>query len=46
MSELDQQIANRRAKRESLRGRGMEYNSDSRVFTLMADVRGRFEPRK
>lgn len=30
----------------SLRGRGMEYNSDSRVFTLMADVHGRFEPKK
>jgi LPS export ABC transporter protein LptC len=30
----------------SLSGRGMEYNSDSRVFTLMADVRGRFEPKK
>jgi lipopolysaccharide export system protein LptC len=30
----------------SLSGRGMEYNSDSRVFTLMAEVRGRFEPKK
>jgi len=30
----------------SLRGRGMEYNSDSQVFTLMADVHGRFEPKK
>lgn len=30
----------------SLRGRGMEYNNDSRVFTLLADVRGRFEPKK
>jgi lipopolysaccharide export system protein LptC len=30
----------------SLRGRGMEYNSESRVFTLMAEVRGRFEPKK
>jgi lipopolysaccharide export system protein LptC len=30
----------------SLTGRGMEYNSESRVFTLMADVRGRFEPKK
>jgi lipopolysaccharide export system protein LptC len=30
----------------SLRGRGMEYNSESQVFTLMADVRGRFEPKK
>ena len=30
----------------SLSGRGMEYNSESRVFTLMADVRGRFEPKK
>jgi hypothetical protein len=24
----------------------MEYNSESRVFTLMAEVRGRFEPKK
>ena len=30
----------------SLSGRGMEYDNESRVFTLMADVRGRFEPRK
>ncbi len=30
----------------SLSGRGMEYNSESRVFTLLADVRGRFEPKK
>jgi lipopolysaccharide export system protein LptC len=30
----------------SLRGRGMEYNSESRVFRLMADVLGRFEPKK
>ena len=30
----------------SLTGRGMEYNSESCVFTLMADVRGRFEPKK
>lgn len=30
----------------SLTGRGMEYNSESRVFTLMAEVRGRFEPKK
>ena len=30
----------------SLSGRGMEYNNESRVFTLMADVRGRFEPKK
>jgi lipopolysaccharide export system protein LptC len=30
----------------SLRGRGMEYDNESRVFTLMADVRGRFEPKK
>jgi lipopolysaccharide export system protein LptC len=30
----------------SLSGRGMEYNSESRVFTLMADVRGRFQPKK
>jgi lipopolysaccharide export system protein LptC len=32
--------------RRSLSGRGMEYNSESRVFTLLADVRGRFEPKK
>lgn len=31
--------------RRSLSGRGMEYNSDSRRFTLQADVRGRFEPK-
>ena len=30
----------------SLTGRGMEYDNEARVFTLMADVRGRFEPRK
>lgn len=30
----------------SLSGRGMEYNSDSRVFKLLSDVRGRFEPKK
>jgi lipopolysaccharide export system protein LptC len=30
----------------SLSGRGMEYNSELRVFTLMAEVRGRFEPKK
>jgi lipopolysaccharide export system protein LptC len=30
----------------SLSGRGMEYNSESRVFTLMAEVRGRFEAKK
>lgn len=30
----------------SLTGRGMEYNSEARVFTLLADVRGRFEPKK
>jgi lipopolysaccharide export system protein LptC len=29
----------------SLFGRGMEYNSESRVFTLLADVRVRFEPK-
>ena len=29
----------------SLSGRGMEYDAESRVFTLMADVRGRFEPK-
>jgi lipopolysaccharide export system protein LptC len=28
----------------SLRGRGMEYNSDSRQLQLFADVVGRFEP--
>jgi lipopolysaccharide export system protein LptC len=31
--------------RRSLSGRGMEYNSESRVFTLLADVVGRFEPK-
>jgi lipopolysaccharide export system protein LptC len=31
--------------RRSLTGRGMEYNSDSRQFSLHADVRGRFEPK-
>jgi lipopolysaccharide export system protein LptC len=30
----------------SLSGRGMEYNSESRVFSLQADVVGRFEPKK
>ncbi|HEV8111011.1 MAG TPA: LPS export ABC transporter periplasmic protein LptC [Burkholderiales bacterium] len=30
----------------SLSGRGMEYDAESRVFTLMADVVGRFEPKK
>jgi lipopolysaccharide export system protein LptC len=30
----------------SLSGRGMEYDAESRVFTLLADVRGRFEPKK
>ena len=30
----------------SLSGRGMEYDSESRVFTLLADVRGRFEPKQ
>jgi lipopolysaccharide export system protein LptC len=29
----------------SLRGRGMEYNSDSRQLQLFADVVGRFEPK-
>ena len=29
----------------SLSGRGMEYDNESRVFTLMADVRGRYEPK-
>jgi lipopolysaccharide export system protein LptC len=33
-------------ERRSLTGRGMEYNNDTRQFTLHADVRGRFEPRK
>jgi lipopolysaccharide export system protein LptC len=32
--------------RRSLSGRGMEYNSESRVFELLADVVGRFEPVK
>ena len=32
--------------RRSLSGRGMEYNNDTREFTLHADVRGRFESRK
>lgn len=32
--------------RRSLTGRGMEYNNDTREFTLHADVRGRFESRK
>jgi lipopolysaccharide export system protein LptC len=30
----------------SLTGRGMEYNSESRVFELFADVVARFEPKK
>jgi lipopolysaccharide export system protein LptC len=30
----------------SLTGRGMEYNSESRVFQLMADVVARFQPKK
>ncbi|HEY7237721.1 MAG TPA: LPS export ABC transporter periplasmic protein LptC [Burkholderiales bacterium] len=30
----------------SLSGRGMEYDAEARVFTLLADVRGRFEPKK
>jgi lipopolysaccharide export system protein LptC len=30
----------------SLSGRGMEYNSDSREFSLHADVRGRFDPKR
>lgn len=30
----------------SIRGRGMEYNSESQVFLLMADVIARFESRK
>jgi lipopolysaccharide export system protein LptC len=29
----------------SLTGRGMEYDAEARVFTLMADVRGRYEAR-
>jgi lipopolysaccharide export system protein LptC len=33
-------------ERRSLSGRGMEYNNDTRQFSLHADVRGRFEPRK
>ncbi|HXM83780.1 MAG TPA: LPS export ABC transporter periplasmic protein LptC [Burkholderiales bacterium] len=32
--------------RNSLSGRGMEYNTESRQLTLSADVRGRFEPKK
>jgi len=32
--------------RRSLSGRGMEYNNDTGQFSLHADVRGRFEPRK
>jgi lipopolysaccharide export system protein LptC len=32
--------------RRSLTGRGMEYNSESREFRLLAEVRGRFEPQK
>lgn len=32
--------------RRSLSGRGMEYNSESRQFSLKADVVGRFEPKK
>ena len=30
----------------SLSGRGMEYDGESRVFTLMAEVRGKFVPKK
>jgi lipopolysaccharide export system protein LptC len=30
----------------SISGRGMEYNSESQVFQLMADVVARFEPKK
>jgi lipopolysaccharide export system protein LptC len=30
----------------SLSGRGMEYNSESQVFTLLAEVRGKFVPKK
>ena len=30
----------------SLSGRGMEYNSESQVFQLLADVVARFEPKK
>jgi len=30
----------------SLSGIGMEYNSEKRVFTLLANVVGRFEPKK
>lgn len=33
-------------ERRSLSGRGMEYNSELRQFSLQADVRGRFEPKK
>jgi lipopolysaccharide export system protein LptC len=29
----------------SLHGRGMEYNSDALVFTLLSDVRGQFDPK-
>lgn len=32
--------------RRSLSGRGMEYNSESRQFSLQANVVGRFEPKK
>lgn len=32
--------------RRSLSGRGMEYNSELRQFSLQADVVGRFEPKK
>jgi lipopolysaccharide export system protein LptC len=33
-------------EQRSLTGRGMEYNSESRQFSLQADVVARFEPRK
>ena len=29
---------------DALSGRGMEYNNETRHFTLHAEVRGRFEP--
>ena len=32
--------------RRSISGRGMEYNSERRVFTLLGDVVARFEPKK
>lgn len=31
--------------RRSISGRGMEYNSESRQFSLQSDVRGRFDPK-